>query len=317
MNKLPDLSHSTEIVITQPAEENPYLTYMLGLAKSSRKSLSYALKVIARIVAGTQEDENVNPALVEWWKLRRGHMLAIQEKLSETLEASTVNTYMYALKGVLKECWRLGLLTYEEYHRVTDIKALSSSRKKADAVDPKVVKKLIDRCMEDENLKGLRDAAVIAILYNAGLRRQELCDLVNDDIEIYEDGYRIKVMSGKGDKFRITFVSGRAARLLEALLDASPTGHILFNIDTLDASQPLHTQTVYDILKARCAQIEHKMISPHKLRGAFATNLLLKGVDTFVVQRLMGHSDPKTTEIYDRRGEDIMFEGVRSLGEDI
>src|SRR6202022_408889 len=75
------------------------------------------------LVSGGRADSRT----LRWEGLRYQHTQAIRAKLAETYAPATVNKLLAALRGVLKECWRLGLTSAESYHRATDIRAIKSS----------------------------------------------------------------------------------------------------------------------------------------------------------------------------------------------
>ena len=72
---------------------------------------------------------------------------------------------------------------------------------------------------------------------------------------------------------------------------------------TIDNNVKLTTQTIYNIVKARCAEVNIFNIATHDLRRTFATYMLEKGVDLLDVSKMMGHSSPETTKRYDKSGQ--------------
>jgi integrase/recombinase XerD len=147
---------------------------------------------------------------------------------------------------------------------------------------------------------GLRDKAMLEMLYACGLRISELIGLTIGSINLRQGVIRIV---GKGNKERLVPVGQEALYWLERylqearpeLLDNQPA-EILF---PSNRAQPMTRQTFWHRIKqyARAADI-HTPLSPHTLRHAFATHLLNHGADLRVVQLLLGHSDLSTTQIY-------------------
>ena len=120
----------------------------------------------------------------------------------------TANYGLCALRGVLKECWRLGLITHEEFRRATDLAAIRGDNTAAGRVlTAEELVSLFRACAQDESVMGIRDAAILATLYSTGLRRSELLEL---DVADYKDG--TLTVRGKGNKIRLAYVVGEAKR---------------------------------------------------------------------------------------------------------
>lgn len=147
---------------------------------------------------------------------------------------------------------------------------------------------------------GLRDRAMLEILYACGLRVSELTGLTMGSLNLRQGVVRV---TGKGNKERLIPMGQEAIAWLDrytaearpVLLDNHPA-EILF---PSNRAQPMTRQTFWHRIKlyARKADIR-TTLSPHTLRHAFATHLLNHGADLRSVQLLLGHSDLSTTQIY-------------------
>ncbi|KAA0012262.1 site-specific tyrosine recombinase XerD [Billgrantia pellis] len=147
---------------------------------------------------------------------------------------------------------------------------------------------------------GLRDRAMLEVLYGCGLRVSELVGLTTDSVNLRQGVVRVR---GKGDKDRLVPLGEEAVHWLSRYLRTSRGA--LMN----DVSRPalfpgrgdngMTRQTFWHRIKAhaRTAGIT-RPLSPHTLRHAFATHLLNHGANLRVVQLLLGHSDLSTTQIY-------------------
>lgn len=106
-------------------------------------------------------------------------MTALRSKLSELgCALASVNATLSALRGVARAAWQLGQIGVEDYHRIAGVMNVRGSRLPAGrALTPGEIGGLLDTCADDDTPAGARDAAVIALLYGAGLRRSEAAAL--------------------------------------------------------------------------------------------------------------------------------------------
>lgn len=150
---------------------------------------------------------------------------------------------------------------------------------------------------DGSTVKGVRDAAMVELLYSCGLRVSELTALRLGDL-FFGEGY-IRVV-GKGDKERLVPISDvareRVMRYLDLRKSARSSEEVLF---LNNRGKGLTRVMVFTLLReaARRADIE-KSVSPHTLRHSFATHLLEGGAGIRQVQELLGHESILTTEIY-------------------
>lgn len=219
---------------------------------------------------------------------------------SENLNILTQSYHLIALRGFLK------------YLARREIKSLDPS-----LIDlPHTVRKQVTFLHFDEvedmlneidlsSESGLRDRAIIELLYSGGLRVSELINLNRDSINLERREF---VVRGKGSKDRPIFISesaaDRVAEYLGARTDSLPA---LFlnnsknqqSVDTSGNYRRLTPRSVERIVQkyAKLAGIT-KHVSPHTLRHSFATDLLMNGADLRSVQSLLGHADVSTTQIY-------------------
>lgn len=117
---------------------------------------------------------------------RGDHTARAREGLAAGFATRTANYGLCALRGVLKECWRLGLMSHEEFRRATDLAAVRGDNTAAGRV--LTVEELLSQfrvCAEDDSPKGIRDSALLAVLYSTGLRRSEWLAL---NVADYKDG---------------------------------------------------------------------------------------------------------------------------------
>lgn len=153
---------------------------------------------------------------------------------------------------------------------------------------------------DTETALGLRDRAMLEVLYATGLRVSELVGLRLDQVNLRQGVVRVV---GKGNKERLVPLGEEAVDWLERYMrDSRPTmfrGRPDATLFPSSRGQPMRRQTFWHAVKRYALQAGiRKVLSPHVLRHAFATHLLNHGADLRVVQMLLGHSDISTTQIY-------------------
>ena len=144
--------------------------------------------------------------------------------------------------------------------------------------------------------QGVRDRAILELMYATGLRVSELTGLKTSDVEIHAG---LLACYGKGNKQRRVPIGKSAIHWLQQYLRVrkqmgNETKPQLF----LHRGRPLTRQTAWAIIKKYAIQVGVPDVSPHTLRHSFATHLMQHGADSRSVQALLGHSDISTTEIY-------------------
>ncbi len=161
------------------------------------------------------------------------------------------------------------------------------------------VEALLEAPAEEEAL-GLRDRAMLEVLYATGLRVSELVSLTLDQVSLQQEVLRV---TGKGSKQRLVPFGEQAADWLVRYLDEARPAILAQQVS--DALFPtrrgraMTRQAFWHLIKRYALQAGiRREPSPHTLRHAFATHLLNHGADLRVVQMLLGHSDISTTQIY-------------------
>ena len=144
--------------------------------------------------------------------------------------------------------------------------------------------------------EGIRDRAVLELLYACGLRVSELVSLKQADIDLQTG---ILVCYGKGGKERRVPIGKSAIHWLQQYNSAKAEfGGAKLRLMFEYRGKPLTRQFVWSMIKGYAKELGAKNVSPHTLRHSFATHLLQNGADSRSVQALLGHSDISTTQIY-------------------
>ncbi len=297
------------------ADTNAAAVYLAGLRPSTRKTMRRALNTIAWLLAGETAAERLDDSLlsVPWARMRFQHTDAVRAALAERYAPATANLHLSALRGVLRTAWRLGQMTADDFQRAADLGAVKGERLPSGrAVASGELSALLGTCGQD--MGGIRDAAIIAVLYAGGLRRAELAGLDLSSYETTAEGARLIVL-GKGNKQRSVPLAGGAARALGDWLAVrgDDDGPLFRVIGNRNRGGRMTAQAVYAMLRARATAAGVASLSPHDLRRTFVGDLLDAGADIATVQRLAGHASPATTARYDRRGEAVKRAAVDRL----
>lgn len=225
-------------------------------------------------------------ALPEWLDERRaaGYQLRTNARLLSSLR----RFYRWALvNGVI------------EHDPLTEVRLPRVQPQLPGTLDEVEVERLLEAPDLDSAI-GLRDRAMLEVLYGSGLRVSELVGLTMESVNLRQGVIRV---IGKGDKERLVPIGEEALAWLERYLRAG-RGALMADVTRPPLFPGRHDgfmtrQTFWHRIKihAVTAGID-KPLSPHTLRHAFATHLLNHGANLRVVQLLLGHSDLSTTQIY-------------------
>ena len=261
-----------------------------------------ALAKIAEIISGGQV---LDPFAIDWAALRYSHVQAIRTALADKFAAATANRLLSGLRGVLKAAFLMGLMSAEDFQRAVMVKAVTGQTVPAGReVSSGEIKALMADCENDPSPAGTRDAAIIAALYAAGLRRAELVGLALAD---YTPATGALIVHGKRNKDRIVYLVNGAARAMAdwLTLRGDEPGALFCAINKGGHIVPgeMTAQALYNLLARRALAAGIKDFSPHDMRRTFCGDMLEAGADIATVAKLMGHASVNTTARYDRRPE--------------
>jgi predicted component of type VI protein secretion system len=139
-----------------PADRRPAAVYLSRLAPGSRRTMRQALDTIAGLLTSGLADAQQ----IDWSAVRYQHAQAIRTRLAETYSPATTNKMLSALRGVLREAWRLELMTAEDYQRATDLGAVKGQTlPRGRALGAGELAALLRVCSDDASPAGARDAA--------------------------------------------------------------------------------------------------------------------------------------------------------------
>lgn len=280
-----------------------HLEIEAGRSKKTVDNYRLYLERFYNIVTEILDKNDIRPEEITKEVLRKYRLKLNRfgsENDSEDLKTITQTYHLIALRGFLK------------YLARRDIKSLDPSLVELPHVHREQVTFLhfdeVEDMLEQVDVStesGLRDRAIIELLYSGGLRVSELVSLNRDSINLERREFMVR---GKGSKDRPIFISeacaDRVAEYLDARTDSLPALFLnnskhLQEVDTSGDYRRMTVRSVQRVVEkyARLAGIT-KHVSPHTLRHSFATDLLMNGADIRSVQSMLGHADISTTQIY-------------------
>ncbi|SMO99572.1 integrase/recombinase XerD [Geodermatophilus aquaeductus] len=218
------------------------------------------------------------------------------------LSATSAARAVVAVRGLHRFALLDGLVPGDV---AAEVRPPAPARRLPKAIPVESVVALIEAAGSLEGPRGLRDRALLEVLYGTGARISEAVGLAVDDLD---RGQAVVRLAGKGGKERIVPVGSFALRAVEDyLVRARPAlaaagrsgvrgGRLFLNA----RGGPLSRQSAWAILQAAAerAGLSVQHVSPHTLRHSFATHLLDGGADVRVVQELLGHASVTTTQVY-------------------
>jgi site-specific recombinase XerD len=233
---------------------------------------------------------------------------------SGTIKKRTQNYYLIALRAFLKYLARRSIISLPPDR----IELAKVPERSLDLISIEDLGRLLS-APDTSNLRGLRDRAILELLFSTGLRVSELCSLPRD-INLHLDELSVR---GKGEKIRVVFLSEDAKMAVKAYLDKRDDMDDALFVQIFgktDAGEkksfkktnttPKLAQGSRDSLKLTPRSVERilkqyaikagisKKVTPHVIRHTFATDLLRNGADLRSVQMLLGHANIGTTQIY-------------------
>ena len=276
-----------------------FLEYMEIEQNRSQKTIENYDHYLQRLVefAGDVFVDEINAELVRRWRL---WLNRYENDQGLTMSKTTQNYHLIALRSFLKYCAKRDIPINLSSDK---IELARTRRKQVTFLSGEEVERLLAQ-PDTSTETGLRDKAILDLLFSGGLRVSELVNLNQEHINLRRKEFMVR---GKGQKDRPIFISDAAAESIQRYLNKrSDTLSPLFI--RYSGSQDITNDGEFKRLTARSVQrlIQNyarkagitKKVTPHTLRHSFATDLLMNGADLRSVQSMLGHSNISTTQIY-------------------
>lgn len=275
-----------------------YLEHLEIEKGSSLKTVENYERYMSRFLdfAKITKPSEITDELVRQFRLYLNRQSAGNNRATgATLKKKTQNYYLIALRSFLK------------YLARRDVPSLSAERidlakipeRSLDLISSQELERLL-AAPEGDDIKSLRDRAILQLFFSTGLRVSELCSLTRD-IDFLSDEFSIR---GKGGKVRVVFISDEAKKTVaEYLKKRTDMDDALFvkvgKEKGEKEKEALARRSIERIVKHYAIKAGiSKKVTPHVIRHSFATDLLQNGADIRSVQMMLGHSSISTTQIY-------------------
>ncbi len=266
-----------------------YLRYEANASPLTIESYGDALMAYAAYCHSTLSEEHepsgADLDLVRGW---------LSGQMDEGLKASTISRKLSAIKGMYRHLLKLGKI---DKNPVASLRPPRGEKPLPSYVPTEYINALLAEEPAGDDLEGIRDRLILAILYECGLRRAELADLRDEDVDTIRR--QLKVL-GKGRKERIVPFGVGLTKLIEQWrkIRAKTFGASVSFFLTLRGKQ-MTGAGVYRVVHRHLEAVPNlSRRGAHTLRHSFATDMLNAGADLVAIKELMGHSNISTTVGY-------------------
>ena len=282
--------------------KNQYLEYLEIEKNRSAKTLENYNRYLTAFLNFLSERlhkklEQLTPRDITLENVRQFRLyLNRAEGIKGNLKKVTQNYYIIALRGFLKYLSKIGV----ESLPAEQVELARVTRNEIGLISLEDLERLLN-APDGNSLKGLRDRAILEMLFATGLRVSELCQLNRESVNLERGEFSVK---GKGGKIRLVFLSDSAKeslkKYLEKRTDIEEPLFVTFkkskNNEVLGRITPRSVERLINFYARKSGIV--KRVTPHTLRHLFATDLLQNGADLRSVQMLLGHSNISTTQVY-------------------
>ena len=280
------------------AAKTDFLEYLEIEQNRSMKTIRNYDHYLTRLIdyAGDIKVDDIDAELIRKWRM---WLNRLGTNTSDELDKTTQNYHLIALRSFLKYCAKRNIPALA----ADKVELARTRRKQVTFLTPEELHTLFAQ-PNITSVSGLRDRAILELLFSSGLRVSELTNLNRDHINLKRKEFMVR---GKGQKDRPIFISDEASdwvqRYLEKRTDTLTPLFVSYGgkgTATTSGNYKRLTPRSVQRMVARYAKLAGitKHVSPHTLRHSFATDLLMNGADLRSVQAMLGHSNIATTQIY-------------------
>ncbi|AKM82125.1 TPA: hypothetical protein DD449_03420 [Candidatus Berkelbacteria bacterium] len=273
-----------------------YMEIEKGRSLASVKNYDRYLRDFAGFA---KQNEIIDPEKIDQDIVRK-YRLNLNRK-EKVISKKTQNYYLIALRSYLKFLNRRGIKSLD----ANQIELAKSDGRQITFLEVDELDNLLSK-PDLSTIQGVRDKAILTLLFSTGLRVSEVANLKKDDINLEKKEFSVK---GKGGKVRVVFMDEIARQALKKYVAVrhDPSDYLFIgyghtnhpNDNIVAKEERITSRSIQRMIKKYAAEaVITKDVTPHVLRHSFATDLLMNGADLRAVQSLLGHSSITTTQIY-------------------
>lgn len=315
------VSHPADVTIGQV--EEACKAFMRSLQPSSKLTVRFIMKQLADDLGFPVGDSQGNPFKVEqlpWHVLTSDMVTTVVDQWKEKeLTKQTTSLRLYVIKGIARACFMRHLMSAHQYMMLKEIKAPGGTNLigRGREIRNDLRDALLKNCMDDERIQGLRDAAMIALLFGSGIRRAEATSVQAETVDLVEAEFRIKA---KGANVSLVPMSPLAVKHVAAWLEVrnklvGPRGPLFNRI--LKGGKVLKSgikpDSLYRLMMERSLKADLPyFVRPHDARRTMATRII-KEYGELAAQAALRHKNLSTTQIYDMRKREKVIEILKGF----
>lgn len=297
------MNNSLVLTSPLPADQNPaavYIASLGGVHSSGGRTQAQALRAIAQIF-------ETDPLSMDWSALRYQHTSMVRARLMNEYAPATANKMLSALRQTLKHAFLLGQMNADDYTRAIKLDPIKGHTEPAGRyLTGDEIRAMLDVCKADPNhTAGVRDAAMISLMYIAMMRREGVANLTLDS---YNPSTGELLVIEKRNKERTAYVENGAREALDEWIAVrgSTPGALFVGVDKsgkITGYDHFSPQAVYNMIAKRSREAGVSNNSPHNFRRTGASDYL-DITDALTVASLGGWESVQTLKRYDRRPEE-------------
>ena len=295
--------------------EAVFASFIGGFAASSKITMRYSLRRFADDIGFPVE---VKVERLPWHTVTASIFHETVTKWNDSeLSKSTIRLYMHAIRGLMRALYIRGLYSGDEYHLLREVRLPKGRNRvgRGRAIERQYRDDLLAACMGDDRPQGVRDAAIIALLFGSGMRRAEAASILCENMSLDNAEVNVKV---KGGDTVTKYLAAWSIPYIRAWLEIRNAkrgvrGPLFTPIikGGRISTNAITGRGIYYLLQERSIHAGLPFIvKPHDARRTIGTQMLSDYGD-IIAQRVLGHANLSTTAIYDKRSDEVVKNVMR------
>jgi site-specific recombinase XerD len=292
-----------------------YLPHTRGFSPNTIASYRDAFVALLRY---TQEEKGTRPEKVDFSDFTAMHMDAFLDWVEQGRSIGTRNNRLAAVKSFFRYVQRESPEHAAICQQVLSIKAKKSPQPEIGYLTVDAIKLLLKHAESG----GIRDLALLSLLYDSGARVQEVADLKIGDLHL--DKPATVKLFGKGGKTRIVPITPQVASIMHSYLNKKDTTEQHNQLFLSKRGEPITRAGIAHILRVHASvanrinpDVVPSKVTPHMLRHSKAMHLLENGVNLIYIRDFLGHVSVTTTEVYAKANPEMKRKAIEAAGANV